>query len=136
MVGLYKPTKTDNRVLKLACKQAIQANSPLVITTESVVDAAATLHIPKEQVLESLEVLDGRRYIRFYDTSQDSFAIPDRTFEAYARSSIPGYSTLVETILAYIVNDGVTNNKLLTAKVSQPLMVVNHILKYQDAQGQ
>ncbi len=135
MVGIYKPTETDNQVLKLACEQAIKANSPVVITTQSVVAAAASLNIPEEQVIESLEVLEGRRYIQFHDSAKDSFAIPDRTFEIYAQSSIPGYSTLVETVLAHIVNDGITNNKELTAQVHQPPMVVNHILKYQDAQG-
>lgn len=135
MVGLYKPTETDNKVWKLACEQAIKANSPIVVTTQSVVSEAATLNIPEEQVIESLEVLEGRHYIRFHDSAKDSFAIPVHTFELYAKSSIQGYSTLVETILAHIVNNGITNNKLLTAQVNQPPMVVDHILKYQDSQG-
>ena len=135
MVGVYKPTETDNQVLKLACEQAIKAHSPIVVTTQSVVAAAATFNIPEDQVIESLEVLAGRRYIRFHDSAKDSFAVPDSTFETCAKSSIPEYSTLVDTILAHIVNDGITNNKLLTAQVNQPSMVVNHILKYQGSQG-
>src|SRR5947209_507307 len=98
MVGLYKPTETDNQVLKLVCEQAIKAHSPIVVTTQSVVAAAATLNIPEEHVIESLEVLAGRRYISFHDSAKDSFAVPDRTFEIYAKSSIPGYNTLVDTI--------------------------------------
>jgi hypothetical protein len=134
MVDFYKLTETDNQVLKLACEQAIKANSPIVVSTQSVSTEAATLNIPKEKVIESLEVLEGRGYIRFHDSSKDSFAIPDAAFESYAKKHIPNYSSLVETVLAHIVNDDITNNKLLAAQTNKPQMIIDHILKYQDSQ--
>ncbi len=134
MVGFYKPTETDNQVLKFACEQAIKVNSPIVVGTQSVSTEAATLNIPEEDVIESLEVLDGRGYITFHDGSKDSFAISEAAFELYARKHIPNYSSMVDTVLAHIVNDGITSNKELAAQTGQPSMVVNHVLKYQAHQ--
>lgn len=134
MVGLYKPTDTDVRVWKLACEQAIKTNSPIVVTTQAVITEAAAFNIPEEQVIESLEVLDGRHFIKFHDSAHDSFAIPVHSFERYAQSFIPEYTALTNTVLSNIVNDNITNNKLLAAQVNQPRMIVDHILKYQGSQ--
>src|SRR5207237_9607549 len=127
-------TETNNQVLKLSCEQAIKANSSIVVSTQSVSTEAATLNIPKENVIKSLEVLEGRGYIRFHDSSKDSFAIPDAAFESYAKKHIPNYRSLVETALAHIVNDAITNTKSQAAQTTKPQLIKDHILNNQLSQ--
>jgi hypothetical protein len=57
--------EVDSLILRLCCEAAIEENIPrIVIDPAALVDAAETLDIPREQTLESVDILDSRGYVK------------------------------------------------------------------------
>jgi hypothetical protein len=121
----------ESSVMKLICEQAIQIGSKL-IDAQTIFRHSAALGLIQDEVLESLEMLDERNYIKilgFMVRGNDfSFWVTTYGFDQYGRTFIPDYESLSDLLLTYVVRDDITDNKSLSRKMGIDQLTIDFIL--------
>lgn len=128
----------ESSVMKLVCEQAIQVGSKL-IDTQTIFRSSAASSLNQDEVLESLEILDERNYIKvvgFMVRGNDfSFWVTTYGFDQYARTFIPSYDSLSDLLLTYVVRDDITDNKSLSRKMDIDQLTIDFILDVLKLKG-
>jgi len=129
-------TKLDTLVIKLSCEEAIKIGDPF-IDVSYILEKIKSLDIPKDEILESIEVLGRKGYFKITKTNIgiSHFTITIHGFDNYARNFIKDYDSIFNSLLSLIVNQNMRDNKSLTSNLKQPMMIVNHILYYLESRG-
>ena len=122
-------TPVDSMVLKGACEVAIDQGHDLVQPPQLTATLEG-LNLTHDAVVEALEVLNNRGYIRLgrVMTGISHFKITVSGFEVYAKTYISDYRTIVDRVVATILNEHLRDLGQLTQTVGQPKMLVEHIL--------
>lgn len=123
-------TPIDTFVLKLACEESIAIGN-IYIETSAILPKAAEANILHNEVRESIDILDRKGYVEATRTNTGipHFSITLSGFDEYANHFIPEYQTIFQLVIAKIVNDHVTQNKMLSSSVNQPRRIIDHILR-------
>jgi len=129
--------RSDNQIMKLACEKAMELGHPY-LDTELLSQEVELLGIPRDQLYESLEILDSKGYIeatRVIGPEIPFFIITTYGFEQYAEGYIDNYDSIVRDIVSDIVNNGSTDSDSISASLNQPHMLVMHVLNLLDSRG-
>lgn len=110
-------------------------NNSYVIEPEIVFNDLSNQDLTKEQITESLEVLDSTGYLKvsyYMGGGQESYGcryqLTSFGFESYCQSRVKGYEELKIACAGYIVNENVDNSDALVQKTGAKIRLVNHIL--------
>jgi transcriptional regulator with XRE-family HTH domain len=122
-------TRLDTMVLQTACEVAVESGHNF-LPFEQLVDRLRTRDIAPADVIESLEILDGRGSVQLGRVvgGISHLLVSVRGFEEYAQAYIPEYERVVDAVGFAIVNDGLRDLSDIAAAVGQPSMLVEHVL--------
>jgi hypothetical protein len=127
-------TKIESLVLKTSCEYLIE-NNKIVIQPGELYGSASNLNLPKQEVLDSIEVLESEGYLRVshYIGGDENnwgcrYQVSLLGFERYCKAYVKEYETIVEETAGLIVNEGLNTNYELAEKQGQPLRLINHII--------
>jgi hypothetical protein len=124
-------TKIDTIVHKTICEIGVK-NSYLDADSSEIFQELDVFEIPKEDIIDSIKILDGRYYIKVsWDSSGFSHvSITTFGFQEYAKIYIPNYNELITTVASFLVNgeDNVQESNKISKELSIPLVLVNHII--------
>lgn len=124
-------TKIDTLVHKAICEIGME-DGDLIAESSKIFAALEVVEIPKEEIIDSIQILDNRYYIKAsWDSGGFSHAlITTFGFQEYARLYLINYNESINSVASYIVNAG--NDAQYTTeiaeKLSLPLVLVNHII--------
>lgn len=133
-------TKIDSLTFKLACEQAINNGHSFNGDVDALLEKAKSIDVPEEEFYESLEILDSRGYLKgskvFNGTDRiNHFKITVFGFEQFAKVYIDDYGSVVKTVGLQVVNHNQRSSLEIAAALSQPVMIVNHVLDVFESKG-
>jgi hypothetical protein len=133
-------TKVDSLILKLACEEAIASGDSQLIQVNTIIERAKSIDINSEEVIETLEILDKRRYIEadgFYGGELPfyHFSITTYGFDEYARVYVENYNSILESVCYQIVNFNREDNHSIIEALGQPQRIVDHVLDVLKSKG-
>jgi hypothetical protein len=133
-------TPSDSVVLKLCCELEIEGGErEELLDPQKVIEAAEGMGLHQEQIVESMEILDGRGYLKATHTMGSTvpygLGVTTFGFDEYARTYMPGYNRLTREIGHQIVNHEVRSVSSIAEGVDAPIVIVEHILEMFEANG-
>lgn len=139
---IYGIEPLDEKVLKLACDFAFQneetITDPLNIS-KIYKDASGNFIIPKEQLLDSFEVLGKEFYFELSHCigsgdlgSVSHFRITSYGFQQYAESYLQGFNSSIRSVIAAIVNEGERTNTDIVKKLGMAAAMIGFAAGYKD----
>lgn len=131
----------DNLVLKLSCESLTEwPDDP--VDPEEVFGKRNDESPPKEQVLESIEILEYQGYfnVSYYMAGGPEswgchYTITLYGYEEYCKAYVPNYAEVQNSIAGAIVNEKIRTNLELQDKLVLPLPLVTHVIKLLDNNG-
>jgi hypothetical protein len=130
-------TKLDTLVLKIACETAIRIGCGSM-NAETMRGEVQSRGIPNEEFKESLDILDGRGYLRGERNQRNEvvfFTITPFGFGEYAIAFIPDYSRILEKTAYLIVNENLSNSLSISTALNQPKLIVTYALRSLGTEG-
>jgi hypothetical protein len=133
-------TPSDSVVLKLCCEMEIEGGRRKgSVNPAAVLEEAERMDLHQEQIVESMEILDGRGYLRathtMGGTTPHLLSVTNFGFDEYARTYVPGYDSLIRAVGFQIVNHGEHRVSAIAEAVDAPIVIVEHILEIFEANG-
>lgn len=129
--------KIDNMVLKLSCEYALNKNDR-ILNHGDVFLENDPLIIPESELLESLEVLDREGYIKLSRAVGAIFSryqVTMHGLEEYAKAYFQNYHELQTNIISLLVNEDIASNIELVEKLTQPQLIIDHVLDLLEQNG-
>jgi TIR domain len=131
----------DNLVLKISCEQLLEdphtSLEPHLLFRES-----TELNLPRQEVLDSLEVLESAGYMRlshYFGGDAERWGCHYRVttpgFHGYCQAYVPEFGTLLNRAGAMIANGEATTNYDLRDKLSIPIGIANHAIAHLEYRG-
>ncbi|MBZ9559084.1 MULTISPECIES: TIR domain-containing protein [unclassified Modicisalibacter] len=126
----------DNLVLKQSCDSLNEwPDDP--IEPEEIFNDNNSEAPPKEQVLESLEILEDQGYIsisHYIGGGPEHWGCHYRVtlfgYEEYCKAYVPEYGKMQNSIVGAIVNENIYTNHELSKKLNIHLSIVTHVLRF------
>jgi hypothetical protein len=139
--GIATLSDIDNLVLKLSCEELLSSNDHM-IAPDKIFGLNSGLDIPKQEVLDSIEILEGKGFLTvsyYVGGGSESFGCyyeaTTTGFDAYAQAYIPNYSDTISKAISLIVNEGVNTNEEIKERLQAPNYLIDHILLYLKERG-
>ncbi len=125
-------TELDSLVLKVCCEAQLQEESiHFILRPRTVFERAEAMELPQEEMLETLEVLGNRGYLKLNTTADGhllTLRVTDYGFGEYARVHIPDYDSVFRSVALQLVNHGKNNSRKILEALDQPAVLVEHCL--------
>jgi len=132
-------TSTENLVLKKSCEFALD-NNTLFIHPDLIFGQNKEVDLTNQQVFSSIEFLDSVGYVSISPHMGGSaewfghdYKITDYGFDKYVHTYLEGYNKILITISGLIVNEKVYTNFDLSKKSNQPLILIDHIIRFLES---
>lgn len=128
--GIPRLARVDNIVLRLACEQAIEegdfASGPDILWNQ-----VEPLGISQQDFEDSLRILDQYRFIEGFKGGDRiiAFTITLYGFHEYAKAFLSDIDSILNGVIARIVNDQMTDSQVIARSLEQPHLIVEYILK-------
>jgi hypothetical protein len=124
--------RTDGLVLKLVGEEAFKDDTRSV-SSEILLEETRSEDLADEKVVESLEALQRAAYLKInyvHNTSKPfrSVTLTDFGIEVHAGNYIAGYAHLRKDVVHQIVNLKQENSTAIAVALSQPILLINHIV--------
>jgi hypothetical protein len=132
--GLHK---IDTIIFTQACQSVLLKGERSVNLSEIYNDLKAQ-EISDEDILESLEVLDSKGYIKatkVFGGSIPFFTIRTFGFDQFARANIDNYEEKTNDICIKLINHSLKNNADVVDMTKYPLALVNHVFDLLENKG-
>ena len=132
--GLHK---IDTLVFTQACHTVLTKADKSVNLSEIYNDLKAQ-EISDEDILESLEVLDSKGYIKATKVLGGAipfFTITTFGFDQFAQVNIDNYEEKVNDICLKLINNSLNNNDDVAKLTKYPLSLVNHVFDLLENNG-
>lgn len=132
--GLYK---IDTIIFAQACQSVLLKGEKTVNLSEIYNDLKAQ-EISDEDILESLEVLNSKGYIKATKVLGGSipfFTISTFGFEQFAQANIDNYEEKINDICLKLINHSLQNNSDVVNMTKYPLALVNHVFDILENKG-
>ncbi len=132
--GLHK---IDTLIFTQACQSVLLKGERSVNLSEIYNDLKAQ-EISDEDILESLEVLDSKGYIKATKVLGGSipfFTISTFGFDQFARANIDNYEEKTNDICIKLINHSLKNNVDVVDMTKYPLALVNHVFDLLENKG-
>jgi hypothetical protein len=123
-------TKIDAEVFSYLCKEHLQTCDQHV-KTEVAVKQLAELQISRDAFFETIEILDGRGYVKAEKClgGIPYVRVSHYGLQKYLKSNHPNFDRVFADACYCIINEGMTNSKIIGEKLNQPLALTNHIFE-------
>jgi len=123
--------RTDTLVFKNICEVSLEIGSNW-IGADAFKMRVVDLGISEDALYESIDMLAEHYFVRGTRTlgsrGLDFFQITPYGFERYATVFVPGFSELVNQVLASIVNHNLVTNDALSSHLNKPLVLIDYVL--------
>lgn len=132
--GLYK---IDTIIFAQAC-QSVLLKGEKTVNFSEIYNDLKVQEISDEDILESLEVLNSKGYIKatkVLDGSIPFFTISTFGFEQFARANIDNYEEKINDICVKLINHSLQNNSDVANMTKYPLALVNHVFDILESKG-
>lgn len=132
--GLHK---IDTLVFTQACQNVLSKADKSVDLSE-IYDDLKAQEISDEDILESLEVLDSKGYIKATKVLSGSipfFRITPFGFEEFASSNIEDYDNITNNICIKLINHSLRSNLEVEKITKYPLGIINHVFDLLEIKG-
>lgn len=130
-------SQVDALIFTQACDLSLK-DADNYISVAALYKTMADLQIPEQEFVESIEILDSKHYIegtREFSGGIPWFRVTHYGFDEYLRRTFDGYGALYDQVCLAILNQGLTDNKVIAQALNQPLSVVNHIMENLNNHG-
>jgi hypothetical protein len=130
----------DTRIVQVAGSLAIEQDEVL-LASRDVLDALELDDISENAFLESLEVLEGRGYVKIVKTlargldGMSAFSLTTRGLHQYAQAFITNYDDIVSGVASSVVNSERSTDREIAEALSAPRQLVENILDLFQAEG-
>jgi len=131
--------RADSLVLKTACEKTIERDDERVGAQE-MIEALAPLGVSKEQVWQSLQILDGRGHVKvlsvmgaphsFYSLKVTTFGL-----DQYLRVYMTDYDDISRAVGLRLVNQEDRESHAIIEALKQPRVIVHHMLDMLEQRG-
>ena len=131
IVKLGTLNRIDNIVFRLSCEKAIGEGHPF-LNIEDLEQEFIDLEISRDQYNESLEILDGRFYIKAIRVNSPyipSFNVTSYGFQEYLLNYIENYEDILKNVIFEIANKN-WHSEEVAEKQNIPVMITNHIFNW------
>ena len=131
---------SDSMVLKLCCEMEVEGGQrKATVEPSAVIEEAVGMGLHHEQILESMEILDSRGYLKathvIGSKAPYSLTVTKFGFNEYARNYLPGYDSLVRAVGLQIVNHEEDRVDAIAEAVGTSIVIVEHILETFEDKG-
>ena len=139
MTTIGSLSQIDSKILKLIVEYLLETNPWTGLSTGLELASLWTDNeIPKEQVEESLEILDSELYIDLSQTSEGWFGSPflvtGHAIIDYAENYIEDFDKKVMAVISKINNENIMRSDTLAEQADLHIVVVNTlILEWEDS---
>lgn len=123
-------TRVDDLVLCAIARIQIDEDAGLV-NWERLRAEPTIQDIPQPELIDSLDILEQRYYIkirRCFGAPMAYAELTDHGFQQFAQAYVDGYQDVVGRIAALLVNENVRQNEELATRVGKPCEFVNFVL--------
>ncbi|MBZ9559703.1 MULTISPECIES: toll/interleukin-1 receptor domain-containing protein [unclassified Modicisalibacter] len=134
-------SSVDELVLKRTAKYDLENNSHIV-EPENIFSDLNTLGLSKQQILDSIEVLDTDGFFevsRYVDGGPDRYGcyiqVTPFGLQKYCSTELDTYEQLKDQCAGLIVNEGVQDNQSLAKRTGAHLRLIEHILDVFESNG-
>lgn len=127
----------DSLVLRLSCEEILKTGD-IFLNPERVFLIDDKALIPQEELKDSLEILDGKGYIKLMRTFGGGFfpyQITTYGFDAYANTAVPDYQGKIAAVVSAIVNERLTSNEEIQERLKENRVIIDHILSVLESDG-
>jgi len=124
-------TEIDTLIFLRACEERLAKDENGIDAVE-LLKAMAELEIPEQEFHESIEILDGKHYIKaakLFGGSIPFFNITHFGFDLYLRRIFSGYDAIYDQVCLVILNEKLTANDEIAKRLGQPFSIVDHIFE-------
>jgi len=125
-------SRLDTFILRLFGEQALGSENSIDIDTDAVWDIAAKNNVPRQEFLDSLEVLADQAYLKssaVLAPVSPYFTLTTHGFDQFARHYVPDYMLLQESVASLIVNENVKLNSEIADRLGQSRTLVTLIMR-------
>ena len=136
---LPKLSKIDSIIFETACKIYLERNIPL-IETHILLNSLDNTDISREEIFESLEILDSNKYIEVHRELGGPipfpfFSITTYGLDLFAQNNIENYKQIKNEICLCILNENLILSQDIAKKIDVPVALVEHILTILEDRG-
>jgi hypothetical protein len=132
-------TDVDSLVLKLSCEAQLEQESLRdMLRPDTIIEHTEKMELPQDEVLESLEVLGGRGYLKLDESEEGHLLLLRVTnygFGEYARTYLPGYDSAFRSVALDLVNHNRNDSRDIVKATELPAVLVEHVLNWFDSRG-
>jgi hypothetical protein len=138
-VADYLPdlTKQDNLAFQSLCRQYLE-NDTRSFRPEQVTSEIESLGLSGNEIRESLDVLEGRNYIKATRVRSGQIvavALGHAAVDSYLRLELDDYTEVAYAILSAIVNHGIRSKVEMAEKCEMDIGLVDQMLGSLDDRG-
>lgn len=130
-------TRLDNLVFRELCRHYLETGWDY-FRMHHIVDKLVADGASNQDVMESLEILDGRGHIkadRAMGVVVFAVTLSRHSLDQFIRSEVVGYDQIVVNVISKMVNEDKLQNTELKQALRVPLPIVNHIMLMLEAKG-
>lgn len=130
-------TAIDTLIIFRACEMTL-AGRRGYINVPDLYQGMRDLQIPEEEFVESIHVLDESHWIegiKVIGGQIPQFRMTEHGFDQYLRRIYPDYEKVYDQVCLAILNEGLTVNQEITARLAQPISVVDHVMEDLNSRG-
>ncbi|CAN5351500.1 toll/interleukin-1 receptor domain-containing protein [soil metagenome] len=130
----------DTRVLQVAGEMALKTDSKL-LDSHSALAELASESVSEDAFLESLEVLEGRGYLKIVKTlaqgidGMSAFMLTTWGLHEYCQAFLPDYDRVIHAVSAFLVNHGGGADGEIGQDLGKPRQLVENVLDLFEANG-
>lgn len=127
----------DSLVLRLSCEKILKSGDTFVYPARVFLKDDQPL-VPEEELRDSLEILDSNGYIKLMQTIGGGlfpYQVTTYGLDTYAKAAIPNYQNTIAAVVSAIVNEKLTSNIEIQARLNENRVVIDHILNVLENNG-
>ena len=130
-------SQIDSTILKLIVEHLLETGKWIrLISGENLKSIWKENEITREQVEETLEILDGEAYISMGLTTEgwfrSHFKVANDAIKEYAENYVDDFDKKVLTVISKIINENIMRSDVLAEQSSLHLIIVNSLIEKWD----
>jgi hypothetical protein len=129
----------DTLILKICCEAQLKQESLSdILKPQTIFEQAEKMEIQQDEVLETLQVLDGRGYVKLTVSAERNLLALRPTnygFGEYARTYMPDYDSAFRTVALDLVNNDRNDSRHVVQTLGMPAVLVEHVLNEFETRG-
>ena len=101
-----------------------------------IIKEAVTFEIPKDEIIESIEILDSEGYLDIKGTRDSSPLIVSAFgFVEYCKHFLDNFNAIFLDVISFIINSDLKDSVAMSSKIGCELVVVVSLLDYFHDEG-